>query len=1172
MRLRKIRLAGFKSFVDPTSISFPGDLIGVVGPNGCGKSNIIDAVRWVMGEISAKHLRGDTMADVVFTGSTSRKPVGQATVELVFDNSDGRVGGRFASYTEISVKRQVSLEGQSHYFLNGARCRRRDVMDLFFGTGLGPRSYAIIEQGMISRVIEAKPEELRDFLEEAAGISKYKERRRETENRLKHTQENMDRLSDLREELGKRITHLKRQATMAEKYKVLKQEERQLKAELLALQWRALDEEAKVHAAEVGEQQVKLEAVIAEQRKAESKLETLRDAHTEATDAFNEVYRKVLDASAAIARTEEAIQNLRGQRQQLGESRERESQNLDEAKQHIASEEARLKEIRDTLEELEPELEEVQADAARARLEFRQSEEAMHAWQSEYEVLSQAAQEPAHAKHAEETRIAHLEDNLRQLNERAARIEAERKALDVGALDRSVKEIRTRMNDSSERIHQVESDLEKRQETLKTLRQRRQEADEALHQARDRLQELRGRLVSLKALQQDALGKGPGGASDWLQARGLGDSPRLAEVLKAESGWERAVEVVLGTHLESVCVDGDLETHLTALEGLDGSDLSLVALDGGADAGARNRLGMPLLSAKVSGSAAAADLLGGVYAADSLPQAVTLRRKLESGESVVTPAGIWIGPGWARVAPGASDDAGVLAREQEIESLAGAFAELETEVANLELEHGAAETGLGDAESEYAESQTALSDAHRQHGDLKSELGAASARLEQTQARAASLASELLEVRNQLVAEKEVRDTAKKRLQRSDQEVQRLSGERDAWQTRRETHRKRLEEVREQWHSARDRAYEIGVKVESLKAQAASLEEARGRNSDQVKRIEARLGELDEKLAALDQPAREAKQRLDAELAARSEVEQSLKSARAKVEGLESEVRELDRARHQIEERVTVEREALSELKLKSQESVVRRQTVEEQVAQGGQNLSALLDEIGEDASESEWQEKLEAMDRRINRLGPINLAAIDEYEQQAERKEYLDTQYTDLEEAINTLNAAIQRIDRETRARFKETYEKVNTGLGELFPRLFGGGSAYLQLTGEDLLSTGVSVMARPPGKRNTSIQLLSGGEKALTAVALVFAIFEMNPAPFCLLDEVDAPLDDANVMRFCELVKDMSEQIQFVLVTHNKITMELSQQLIGVTMNEPGVSRLVAVDIDEAVQLAAV
>ncbi|MDH3315115.1 MAG: chromosome segregation protein SMC [Gammaproteobacteria bacterium] len=1172
MRLRKIRLAGFKSFVDPTTISFPGDLIGVVGPNGCGKSNIIDAVRWVMGEISAKHLRGDTMADVVFTGSTSRKPVGQATVELVFDNSDGRVGGRFASYTEIAVKRQVSLDAQSLYFLNGARCRRRDVMDLFFGTGLGPRSYAIIEQGMISRVIEARPEELRDFLEEAAGISRYKERRRETELRMRHTQENMDRLTDLREELGKRITHLKRQATMAEKYKVLKQEERQLKAELLALQWRALDEEAKVHASEVGEQQVKLEAAIAEQRRAESKLETQRQAHAEATDAFNEVYRKVLDASAAIARSEEAIQSLRSQRQQLNESRERESQNLDEARGHIATEEARLTELRQTLEALEPELEEVQSESARARLEFRQSEEAMHAWQSEFEALSQAAQEPAHAKHAEEARIVHLEENLQQMMERAARIEVERKALDIEFLDRSVREIRTRLDGAKERTHQVESDLEARRESLKTLRQRRHEAAEALHEARDRLQDVRGRLVSLQALQQDALGKGPGGASDWLNARGLAESPRLAEVLKAESGWERAVEVVLGNRLESVCVDGDLDAHLKALEIFGDGDLSLIQRGGDSGRGAPNRLGLPLLSAKVSDSAGAADLLRGVYAVDSLPGAVELRRRLEPGESAVTPAGIWIGPGWARIAPGKPDDAGVLAREQEIKALAEAFAERETEVANLELEHGATESALSEAEADFAEAQGALSESHQQQGDLKSELGAAQARLEQAQSRSASLAGELLEVRNRLAAEKEVRLTAEERLKQSTQEVQRLSGERDAWQNRRETHRKRLEEVREQWHSARDRAYEIGVKVESLRAQVTSLEEARGRNRDQVQRIEARLGELDEQLSVMEQPQREAKQRLDAELAARSEVEQTLKSARAQVESLESEVRDSDRARHQIEERVTAERDALSELKLKSQEAVVRRRTVEEQFAQSGNELKALLADIGEEASESEWREKLEAMDRRINRLGPINLAAIDEYEQQFERKQYLDAQFADLEEALTTLTAAIQKIDRETRARFKETYEKVNKGLSELFPRLFGGGSAHLQLTGDDLLSTGVSVMARPPGKRNTSIQLLSGGEKALTAVALVFAIFQMNPAPFCLLDEVDAPLDDSNVMRFCELVRDMSEQIQFVLVTHNKITMELSQQLIGVTMNEPGVSRLVAVDIDEAVELAAV
>jgi chromosome segregation protein len=1172
MRLRKIRLAGFKSFVDPTTIGLPSDRIGVVGPNGCGKSNIIDAVRWVMGEISAKHLRGDTMADVVFTGSTTRKPIGQAVVELVFDNTDGRAGGRFATYSEISVKRQVSLEGQSAYFLNGARCRRRDVMDLFYGTGLGPRSYAIIEQGMISRFIEAKPDELRDFLDEAAGISKYKERRRETENRMRHTRENMDRLSDLREELGKRLSHLKRQATMAEKYKVLKQEERQLKAELLALQWRTLDHEAQAHGKRVGEQQVKLESVIAELRRAESTLEARREEHGAATEDFNDVYRQVLDAGAAIARTEETIQSLRRQREQLGENREREVRNLEEARHHIESEESRLAELQESLEGLEPELDAVQAESARARLEFRQSEEAMHAWQSEYEDLSQRAQEPAHARHAEEAHIEHLDDNLHQLAERLSKVESERKALDVEALEGGVRVAAERLEVVEQRSQTLESDLLARQETLQSRRQRGHEEAEALHRCRDRLQDVRGRLASLKALQQDALGKGPGAVSDWLSARGLADAPRLAEVLQVEAGWERAVEVVLDNRLESVCVERDMDEHLNALEILGGGELNLLESGVQPDAGSPNRLGYPLLAAKVSGHLPASALMRGVYAVDSLVEAVGLRHRLEPGESVVTPGGIWLGAGWARIAPGAAADAGVLAREHEIQGLEENFRQIEAELESSAAAHREAQQALDEAESAYTGAQSDLAEAHREYADLKSELGAARARLEQGRARAASLASELLELRNRNAAEEQLRETAELRLRQSTEEMQRLSGERDAWQTRRETHRRRFEEVRERWNAARERAYEIGVRVESLRAQAASLEEARGRNRDQVVRIETRCRELDENLAAMEQPDQQARQRLETDLAARSEVEQRLKTARQRVENLEADVRELDQSRHQIEERVSAVRDALESLRLESQEIVVRRRTVEEQFSQSGEELDSMLEAVGEDASESEWREKLEAMDRRITRLGPINLAAIDEYEQQSERKNYLDAQHADLDEAIGTLTAAIQKIDRETRARFKDTYEKINSGLGELFPRLFGGGSAYLQLTEEDLLTTGISVMARPPGKRNTSIQLLSGGEKALTAVALVFAIFQMNPAPFCLLDEVDAPLDDANVMRFCNLVSDMSENIQFVLVTHNKLTMEITQQLIGVTMNEPGVSRLVAVDLDEAVEMAAV
>ncbi|MDX1433708.1 MAG: AAA family ATPase, partial [Gammaproteobacteria bacterium] len=578
MRLKKIRLAGFKSFVDPISIQIPGSLTAIVGPNGCGKSNIIDAVRWVMGEISAKHLRGDTMADVVFTGSNTRKPVSQASVELVFDNSSGRLGGRWASYGEIAVKRQVTRDSQSTYFLNGARCRRRDVTDVFFGTGLGPRSYAIIEQGMISRLIEARPEELRDFLEEAAGISKYKERRRETENRIQHTQENLERLADIREELGKRLTHLKRQATMAERYKVLKREERDLRAELLALRWRALDVESGVKAEAVKSQEVRLEAAIAEQRRVEAELERRRGEQSAAAEAFNEVYRQVLEAEAAIARGEETIQNLRRQREDLRHTLSGEEQRLSAAREHAEAEVRRVAELGEELAGLEPRVAALQAAAAEARLELRRAEEAMHAWQSDWEAWSEQAAEPARARDAEAARIQQLEQTVARLEERGKRLRDEHAGLAGPEHERGADARASELTRAEQRTAALEHEVAEHHRQVRAARERQREAAAALHGARERLQELRGRLASLQALQQDALGKRPGAAMQWLRDTGLADAPRLAEVLEVDAGWERAVELVLGFRLEAVCVES-LEPYAASLDLVGDGTVMLIERD-----------------------------------------------------------------------------------------------------------------------------------------------------------------------------------------------------------------------------------------------------------------------------------------------------------------------------------------------------------------------------------------------------------------------------------------------------------------------------------------------------------------------------------------------------------------------------------------------------------------
>ena len=1171
MRLRQIKLSGFKSFVDPTTIEFPGDLIGVVGPNGCGKSNVIDAVRWVMGEISAKHLRGDTMADVVFTGSNSRRPVAQATVDLLFDNGDGRLGGRFAGFGEVSIRRQVTREAQSGYFINGVRSRRRDVMDVFLGTGLGPRSYAIIEQGMISRLIEAKPDDLREFLEEAAGISKYKERRRETETRMRHTRDNLERLTDLREELGKRLTHLKRQATLAERYKSYRHEERELRSELLALRWRDLDREVARHQSKVHAQETVLDGALAVQRRVEADLERARTEHAGASEAFNEAYRQVLDIGAEIARGEELIQGLCQRREQLGEALDRAERTLVDAREHIDGEARRLEDLRRELAEQCPALERAEREAADAQLDLKRSEEAFHAWQAEWEALTERAAEPAQTVHTEQARIQHLEQNRQSIAERLERLQTQARSLEILPLESQVTQHRSAISDLSVEIESMEAGLDSARARVRDTRADNAQHGEWLHGARERYQVLGGRLTSLQALRQEALGRESKPATAWLESRELADHPRLAERMRVTPGWEAALELVLGARLEAICIDG-LGRHLTALTDLREGALMLVEDTTPMASLAAGGRPAPTgsLRVQVVGPAALDSLLAGVLTADSLDEAVGRRGGLAAGQSIITADAVWLGPDWVRLSrePG---EAGVLRRERVIEEVARDYADAEREVDALAQRLEAGEETLREAEDGLSDAQATLSQAHQRLANMRSDLGAGEATLEQTRVRSRSVSVEIIDLRAQLSAHQRLLDEAEGRLARTSAEMHRLTGEREAWSRRRDQHRQRFEGAREQWQTLREQVYEIGVQVESIRAQASSLVQAEERNRTQILDLEAAGRDQRLTLDGLSVPLREARARLSALLSQRTGLEDGLKQARGQVEAADAQVRELDQARQGHEQDAARERNLLEQIRITGQEILVRRKTVEEQLSEHGTGAEDLLRTLTEDAGIERWEEKLASVERRITRLGPINLAAIDEHEQLSERKAYLDSQQQDLEEALETLGAAIRKIDRETRARFKETYEKVNAGLGAIFPRLFGGGHATLELTGNDLLSTGVSVMARPPGKRNASIHLLSGGEKALAAIALVFAIFELNPAPFCLLDEVDAPLDDANVVRFCELVREMSERVQFVLVTHNKITMEIAQQLIGVTMNEPGVSRLVAVDLDQAVELAA-
>ncbi len=1165
MRLDKIKLAGFKSFVDPTNVPLPSNLVAVVGPNGCGKSNVIDAVRWVMGESSAKMLRGESMADVIFNGSSARKPVGTATIELMFDNSDGGAGGQYASYNTISVKRQVSRDGQSTYFLNGTRCRRRDITDLFLGTGLGPRSYSIIEQGTISRLIEARPEELRAFLEEAAGISKYKERRRETENRIRHTRENLDRLNDLVEEVGKHLQRLERQATTAERYKKLREQERRLKAELLALGWRDLTRDLDQRDKGIAVLETEVEASLAAQRRLEADLERLRSELHEAGDAFNEVQGRFYAVGGDIARTEQSLQYGRDARRRQEDELKQAERELGNLGEQADQDNTRLETLEQALLEQEPELERLSAEEEDRAEVLEEAEQAMEAWQGEWESFNHGAAEPAQLAQVERTRINHLEQQINNLQRRKDKLTGELDQLDHAPLQTELEELEGREGELLELHTDAQDRLEEVNARILALRGDRSELVLELDGVKEGLQTARGRQASLEALQQADRAGQDEQVGQWLERQGLADAERLADGLAVEPAWRAAVEAVLAERLQAIDA-GSLDRHTQALTDLSEGPLHLF------ETGDEQPHRSDELRARVQSRWPLHNLLYGVRTADTLDDAMGRRRELAAGESFVTRDGTRIGPDWLHLPGEQQAGQGVLERAEELKGLQSRLQNLGESAASLNERLQHQDDTLDALEAERSDLQMELDQSNRDLGRLRSDLSAKRTRLEHLVGRRETVEAEREELAEQIMADRETEAEARERMNQALEQMETLASRRDSLVARRDRLRGALEEARNGLRGVSDRTRKLALAVESARTARQSLSTGRSRLQEQLEQWQHRRDTLAEALAMGDEPLLDLQEELERQLTLRVEVEQELAKARKRVEEVETGQREGEQQRQQVEQQTQERRNTLDQARMQRQEVLIRSRTLEEQLKESGFGPQALLEELDDDAREADWREEVEKMATRIQRLGPINLAAIDEFREESERKRYLDEQHADVTRSLETLEEAIRKIDRETRTRFKDTFDKVNNGIKTLFPKLFGGGHAYLELTGEDLLDTGVTVMARPPGKRNSSIHLLSGGEKALTAVALVFSIFQLNPSPFCMLDEVDAPLDDANVGRFCELVKSMSDQVQFIFITHNKITMELANQLCGVTMHEPGVSRLVSVDVEEAVQLAAV
>ena len=1164
MRLTEIKLAGFKSFVDPTTVALRGNRNAVVGPNGCGKSNVIDAVRWVMGESSARQLRGQALTDVIFNGSSSRPPTALASIELVFDNRDGRVGGQLSDYSEICIRREVNRDAQSTYYLNGTKCRRRDIADVFLGTGFGPRTYSIIEQGMISQLVEAKPEDLRSYLEEAAGISRYKERRRETQNRIQHTVDNLGRLSDIREELDRQLGQLERQAKDAARYRTLKEDERRRTAELVGIQLKAVEGEHATQDDLARSREVALEAAASERQALDTGLERARTTLAEGNDEAGVAQGRYHQLGADAAKLEQAIRFNRERIDQLKEDLGALGTQRQEAERQFDADASRIAALREELATSKPRLdaaETAEADSGRAEAGHRAEMQTVdRAW----EAFGARRAETDRDVEVCRQRIDYGDKALTRLRERLQQLGQEAHDIPESDLD----ELARRVVEARDRLDALDREIDANGRATAKAEAASAQCERAARSAESELQTQRRELAALKAAQEVALGKEPAASGsavgDWLAEHDLGSAPRLGEVLTVEPGWERAVETALGGAVQALLVAEDAALA-ASIEPLPDGRLTLrgTPRDSATDGP------LPALQDHVGG--ACGSLLAGVFAAPTVAVALRHRGRLSAGQSIVTQTGVWLGADWVRFDKGAADGDSVLRRGRAMDAMrrtvddaSARFAEARRKlteardrVAELSSERDRLQGARADAVATEARAQTA-------HDVSRVRIDEAAARQRRNAAEQAALVGEIDEQDGSLSA-------ARAELAQLVEKQSALAEEETGLRTERERLGALLEAARVRTDQARAAHERARLAYRGLQATLEAAEAGRERLLHTRRDLEARADQLLAALADVEAEGPLKQQALENKLTERVDVENALLDLRRRLDRVQSQIRELTSQRAAADARFESVRSDLETARVECARLATNRDNLRARLATTGYELSEALDGVPPDADEATWAGLLEAVQRRIARLGQINLAAIDQYQQESERKAYLDRQHADLEAALTTLRGAIRRIDADTRKRFKATFDEVNGHLKALFPRVFGGGHAYLELTGDDLLDTGVTLMARPPGKRNTTIHLLSGGEKAMAAVALIFSIFQLNPSPVCLLDEVDAPLDDTNVVRFAELIRDMSADVQFVVITHNKQTIEMADHLLGVTMQEAGVSRLVSVDVESATHMVA-
>ncbi|WP_418314994.1 chromosome segregation protein SMC [Piscinibacter sakaiensis] len=1175
MRLNSIKLSGFKSFAEPTHFQLPGQLVGVVGPNGCGKSNIMDAVRWVLGESKASELRGESMQDVIFNGSGSRKPASRASVELVFSNEDARAGGQWNQFAEIAVKRVLTRDGTSSYYINNQPVRRRDVQDVFLGTGLGPRAYAIIGQGTISRIIESKPEELRLFLEEAAGVSKYKERRRETEHRLKDTRENLTRVEDILRELNNNLDKLEKQAEVASRYRELQQAGSLKLHQLWFLKHRDAAAEQQRVAQAVLDATNALEARMAELRHGEAELEAIRQAHYAASDGLHAAQGSLAEASLEVSRLEERIRYVVEGRQRaeqrLAELGERSAQwatreadaraELERIAEQIAAAEEQGEVLAGQAEHQAERLPEIDTALRTAQARVNEQRGQVAAVQQQIQVL------------AAESR--NIDDQLRQLRQRHERLSAEQRQLAAPDQQR-LDALREQSREADETAELADARLHEMSEQLPQLEEARRERQQAANSESTRQSELAARLQALRALQEKVQTEGK--LKPWLARHGLDGLAGLWTKLHIETGWEAALESALRERLAALEV-GRLDIVRAFVADAPPARLAFYSPSAASlPAPVEHPIGLPRLSellrhddaASSTGLAALlADWLDGIFTAPSLDDALAARPKLRHGEAIMTREGHSV-TAWAVsfYAPD-SEQAGLLARAQEIENLDRQLRAQSLMADDARAALVRAEAAATEATARLVVLRREASEAQSQAHQLQVELLRLSQQAEQTSARHSQLAEELAEIDAQLEELEERRATGEARFEELDMQLAAAQERHAELEDAQIAVERQQADAREQQRGIERQVQEAQFAARTLAARRAELQRSIETAVQQREIDQQSVESLHGELARLADASADAG--LQAALAVKMEREAALAAQRSDYDDLSLRLRRADEQRMQHEQSLQPLRDAITRLQLEEQAAQLGGAQYLEQLAAAEVDLEALGAQIAADGVRLHGlQGEIDRINREINSLGAVNLAALDELTASRERKGFLDAQNADLNDAIATLEGAIHKIDLETRDLLGATFNQVNEHFGRMFPSLFGGGQAKLVMTGDEILDAGVQVMAQPPGKKNSTIHLLSGGEKALTAIALVFAIFQLNPAPFCLLDEVDAPLDDANTDRYAALVTQMSQGTQFLFISHNKIAMEMAEQLIGVTMQEQGVSRIVAVDMETAHSLA--